>query len=115
MNWKQRRDIEKRLRGIAHVQACEKETCAMCSRMLTSEKLIATGRDLRRLLETHDALASELKERKEAAKQVPTEHTKESMRERASAFVAEMSRVFDDRAAIQQLEYMLRWFWRSKP
>ena len=40
--------------------------------------------------------------------------TKQSMREYASKFVADMAKVFPEPSAIQQLEYMLRWFWREE-
>lgn len=63
MNWKQRRAIKKRLRAIEHVEACQKERCAVCSRMLTGDKLIALGRDMRRVLASYDAVSSELLER----------------------------------------------------
>jgi ferredoxin len=63
MNWKQRRNIEKRLHAIEHVQTCEKERCSTCSRMLTADKLIALARDTRNVLAMYDAAFAELRER----------------------------------------------------
>lgn len=65
MNWKFRRDIERRLRAIEHCETCDKDACRTCSRMLTGDKLVALARDTRRLLAAHDALRDELKEMKE--------------------------------------------------
>ena len=63
MNWKQRRNIEKRLRAIEHTETCEKERCSICTRMLTADKLIALARDTRILLATYDVTLAELRER----------------------------------------------------
>ena len=63
MNWKQRRNIEKRLRAIDHVESCKKERCSTCSRMLTADKLIALARDTRSVIAAYDATFAELRER----------------------------------------------------